>query len=259
MKIMSKIGAIVLLASSVAGCTFPLANGADQLPQVNNRFPIRVEPQVASIVVPVGADGSLQARDSERVKAFAEIWKARGYGTLGVSSEGAGASELALREIRGILSASHVGEESIRYNSLQSGDSGRPTTVSLTFMTDMAVAESCDGNWSENLAEEPRNMAPRDFACAHQQNLAALIEDPRAWQVIVEEARRRAANSPGQHLEAGWVLEDNIAMRRPIEMFGGKVDKIHRIYEKRLTTPQSVLLREGDRVDGTAASQDSGT
>jgi hypothetical protein len=76
---------------------------------------------------------------------------------------------------------------------------------------------------------------------------------------IVEEARRRAANSPGQHLEAGWVLEDNIAMRRPIEMFGGKVDKIHRIYEKRLTTPKSVLLREGDRVDGTAASQDSGT
>lgn len=76
---------------------------------------------------------------------------------------------------------------------------------------------------------------------------------------IVEEARRRAATSSGSHLEAGWVLEDNTAMRRPIEMFGGKVDKIHRIYEKRLTTPASVTLRESDRVDGTAASQDSGS
>ena len=37
-----------------------------------------------------------------------------------------------------------------------------------------------------------------------------------------------------QQLEAGWVLEDNMSMRRPIEMFGGKIDKIHRIYEKLL-------------------------
>jgi pilus assembly protein CpaD len=113
------------------------------------------------------------------VRAFAELWKARGYGTLGVSSEGPGASEPALREIRGILSTAHVGEDAIRFNSLQSGVAGRPATVSLTFMTDMAVAESCDDNWTENMGEEPRNLALRDFACAHQQNLAALIEDPR--------------------------------------------------------------------------------
>ena len=51
---------------------------------------------------------------------------------------------------------------------------------------------------------------------------------------VVEEIRRRGAKASVKHLEAGWVLEDNMAMRRPIEMFGGKVDKIHRIYEKRL-------------------------
>ncbi len=51
---------------------------------------------------------------------------------------------------------------------------------------------------------------------------------------IVEEMHRRAARKDLEKIEAGWVLEDNMAMRRPIEMFGGKVDKIHRIYEKRL-------------------------
>lgn len=51
---------------------------------------------------------------------------------------------------------------------------------------------------------------------------------------MIEEMRRRGAAASLKHLEAGWVLEDNIAMRRPIEMFGGKVDKIHRIYEKSL-------------------------
>ena len=50
---------------------------------------------------------------------------------------------------------------------------------------------------------------------------------------MIEEMRRRGASASIRQLEAGWVLEDNLAMRRPIEMFGGKVDKIHRIYEKR--------------------------
>jgi len=51
---------------------------------------------------------------------------------------------------------------------------------------------------------------------------------------VVEEIRRRAGSTSASRMEAGWVLEDNVAMRKPIEIFGGKVDKIHRIYEKRL-------------------------
>ncbi|MBI1866880.1 MAG: hypothetical protein HYS06_01035 [Methylocystis sp.] len=49
---------------------------------------------------------------------------------------------------------------------------------------------------------------------------------------IIEQIGQRSPNLAVKHLEAGWVLEDNMAIRRPIEMFGGKVDKIHRIYEK---------------------------
>ncbi|MCC3245234.1 hypothetical protein LG047_07855 [Methylocystis sp. WRRC1] len=52
---------------------------------------------------------------------------------------------------------------------------------------------------------------------------------------MIEEMRRRGASASIKHLEAGWVLENNLAMRKPIEMFGGKVDKIHRIYERRLS------------------------
>ncbi|MDJ0450085.1 hypothetical protein [Methylocystis sp. JR02] len=51
---------------------------------------------------------------------------------------------------------------------------------------------------------------------------------------MIEEMRRRGAKASITHMEAGWVLEDNMAMRKPIEMFGGKVDKVHRIYEKRI-------------------------
>ncbi|MBM3624306.1 MAG: hypothetical protein FJX16_03100, partial [Alphaproteobacteria bacterium] len=67
---------------------------------------------------------------------------------------------------------------------------------------------------------------------------------------LIEEMRRRYAKFAVPHLEAGWVLESNADMRRPIEMFGGKVDKIHRIYEKRLTVGgdgEAMRMRDGVR------------
>ncbi|HXW71303.1 MAG TPA: hypothetical protein VEK34_07685 [Methylocella sp.] len=51
---------------------------------------------------------------------------------------------------------------------------------------------------------------------------------------FIEEARRRSKTSSIEHVEFGWVLEDNLGMRRPIELSGAKIDKVHRIYEKDL-------------------------
>ncbi len=51
---------------------------------------------------------------------------------------------------------------------------------------------------------------------------------------FIEECRRRSRGYAVEHIEFGWVLEDNMGMRRPIELFGAKIDKIHRIYEKDL-------------------------
>lgn len=68
---------------------------------------------------------------------------------------------------------------------------------------------------------------------------------------LIEEMRRRGAGQNITHLEAGWVLESNTDMRKPIEMFGGKVDKIHRIYEKRLAVSGGELVRESDSVEAS--------
>jgi hypothetical protein len=66
---------------------------------------------------------------------------------------------------------------------------------------------------------------------------------------MIEEFRRRGVKASVDHLEAGWVLEDNMDMRKPIEMFGGKVDKIHRIYEKRLTAGAPEAVRASNSVE----------
>ncbi len=51
---------------------------------------------------------------------------------------------------------------------------------------------------------------------------------------FIEEIRRRNKSSSLRHVEFGWVLEDNLAIRRPIERSGARIDKVHRIYEKNL-------------------------
>ncbi|PNG27095.1 hypothetical protein [Methylocella silvestris] len=51
---------------------------------------------------------------------------------------------------------------------------------------------------------------------------------------FIEEIRRRSATSSYSNVEFGWVLEDNMGMRRPIELAGARIDKVHRIYEKSL-------------------------
>ncbi len=51
---------------------------------------------------------------------------------------------------------------------------------------------------------------------------------------FIEEARRRSGGTTIEQVEFGWVLENNLAMRRPIEMSGARIDKVHRIYEKGL-------------------------
>jgi hypothetical protein len=51
---------------------------------------------------------------------------------------------------------------------------------------------------------------------------------------FIEEIRKRSARTSVTHVEFGWVLEDNLGMRRPIELSGAKIDKVHRIYEKNL-------------------------
>ena len=51
---------------------------------------------------------------------------------------------------------------------------------------------------------------------------------------MIEELRLRSRKIALDHVEFGWVLEDNAGMRKPIEMSGAKIDKIHRIYERRL-------------------------
>jgi hypothetical protein len=52
---------------------------------------------------------------------------------------------------------------------------------------------------------------------------------------FIEELRKRSRASSIDQVEFGWVLEDNTGMRRPIELSGAQIDKVHRVYTKSLS------------------------
>jgi hypothetical protein len=64
---------------------------------------------------------------------------------------------------------------------------------------------------------------------------------------MVEHMRVLSQKVALNHFEFGWVLEGNIGMRKPIEASGAQIDKIHRIYEKRLAGAPSPTPAEMGR------------
>jgi hypothetical protein len=52
---------------------------------------------------------------------------------------------------------------------------------------------------------------------------------------FIEECRRRSRLFDLEFLEIGWIIEDNYAIRRPIELVGSRVHKVRRIYRKDLS------------------------
>ena len=177
--------ALGFVGLAAAGCTKPpLTNGAAQFYDVEARYPITVEPQVATLVVRVD-DGlqSLGRGESERVRAFVEQWKMRGQGMLNAASPtgsaNEGAASAAVAELKKLLAAQGVERNSVQFTSYKPAGGDGEAPITLSFVTYVASAQECGKDWSENLGFTPRNQPWPDFGCSTQHNMAAIIADPR--------------------------------------------------------------------------------
>jgi transposase InsO family protein len=62
----------------------------------------------------------------------------------------------------------------------------------------------------------------------HQRSAAGTV----LLYAMLEALRRSMYGAGLKHVELGWILEDNLSMRRVIEDIGGRAYKTYRIYEK---------------------------
>ena len=145
------------------------------------RHPIIVSEQPANLSVRV-ARGSMGLTPQQRAQVadFINRYSARdaGNGRIMVAVPSGSANEVAamhaVSDLRQIVRDFGISDANL---SIQPYRAGGDAPLRIGYARFVAEAPEC-GDWSTNLAEDPRNVPYPNFGCATQRNLAVQVSNP---------------------------------------------------------------------------------
>jgi pilus assembly protein CpaD len=139
--------------------------------------PILVEPSYKDLKVQFagGADG-MSSDDAVKFDNFLADYRAHGNGSLGISVPNGPASRAAITYFAERAAQTGISRDKILVSTrdVANGDS----RVDITYIAYTARTQAC-GDWSENESFTLDNTTPKRFGCSVQQNIAAMVADPR--------------------------------------------------------------------------------
>jgi len=171
--------AVALLA--LAACQHQMSGAVDDvyMPQMfYENHPIEVAKGTVKLQVPARS-AKLTTREQNAVRQFAhqanetdasEIHVRRPAGAMVGNAVAAKVAELLERE--------GVSPHRIKHTSYK-GNGGSP--VLMSFTRKFAVTGEC-GDWNDNLSETYSNQNYKNFGCAGQHNLAAMVANPEDFE-----------------------------------------------------------------------------
>jgi pilus assembly protein CpaD len=169
-----------MTAALVSGCA--MVNGPEHAMTYAERHPITVDTQVVTMTIDVSAaEGDLSSLDRSRLRAFADAYLTNGHGPLSITVPASSHGD-RLAERRAAAIRSHLNEAGVDWSQLPASTyalgnaSGRQIILSYTHY--VATASAC-GDFSGQLMRDYRNLRTVNFGCATQNNLAAMVADPR--------------------------------------------------------------------------------
>ena len=174
MTTLSKVLRVCAMAALpiAAACSTPVVNGPEQEFNVNQRYPISVQPRMMSLNLIYNGQSALDQNQSGQLSRFAEDYLSHGSGSIGVSGPSAAAADLAVASLL---------EIGVARTQIMVGGATGPNPLNdirLTYIRYVAEAPPC-GNWSGSLSHAAGNVLPPNFGCATQHNFAAMVADPR--------------------------------------------------------------------------------
>lgn len=176
MKKMLLVSATLLATS---GCVAAW-NGQNETLTVAEEHPISVDSQTVTMTIALqGASGELSDLDKARLRAFATSYERDGHGGLTVTTPAGGGSatqDLAA-SVRKELHAAGVSQDALAGSTYRLSEGGANDLI-LSFTRYVATPSAC-GIWEGGRERDYRNMRAPNFGCATQNNLAAMIGDPR--------------------------------------------------------------------------------
>ena len=165
------VAATALLA---AACSTPASNGPQQAYDIDQRFPISVQPRMMTLRLLYNGQAALDENASGQIARFARDYLSHGSGSIGVAPPNGNAAVSNL-VVNALL------ENGVSRNQIMVGGANPPgpaDDIRITYIRYVAEAPAC-GDWSTNLAYTAPNTRPPNFGCATQHNLAAMVADPR--------------------------------------------------------------------------------
>lgn len=138
--------------------------------------PIAVEPSYRDLKVQyAGADG-MSAEDAAKFDAFVADYRVHGNGSLGISVPSGAGSRAAITFFGERAALSGISRDKILVTTREAGNSD--ARVDVNYIAYTAHTKPC-GDWSEDETFTLENHTSANFGCAVQQNIAAMVADPR--------------------------------------------------------------------------------
>lgn len=145
---------------------------------VAERYPIKVKKATAKVGVSAPS-GQLKPDQINGVVAFANDAKTMSVSAISIKyPSGSSTSRDAARQMVEIIVDQGVPENMIKVASYPGG-STQP--IQMSFTRKVAVTKEC-GDWSDNIAEDARNRQYKNFGCAYQHNMAAMVANPEDFE-----------------------------------------------------------------------------
>jgi pilus assembly protein CpaD len=167
----------VLAAALLAGSCASEDDGNRLSPDGAVNHPIIVEPSERSLKLPFSAgEAGLLPEDAARLEAFVGDYLSEGNGAISISAPEGTDSNVAISYFGERLAQMGVPRSRILVGTHEtSSHDGR---VELDFISYAAHTDKC-GDWSQDLSSTGKNDTAPNFGCAVQQNIAAMVADPR--------------------------------------------------------------------------------
>lgn len=146
------------------------------------RHPILVGSAPVALEIPV-ASGSygLSRAQKHEVRVFLRDYKERNEGPLTVSAPSGGSNEIAvmhvLGDVRREFNRAGISRNDVHFDAY-GGTGTAASPIKIAYSTYTARGPEC-GDWTDNLARDPKNIPYRNLGCATQRNLAAMVANPR--------------------------------------------------------------------------------
>ena len=173
-----RILGFVALALAASCSVTPDQNPAAIMNDAAANHPIRVEPSYRSLKVDFyPGQGGLAPATQAQLDRFVAEYRDRGTGSIAVSAP----ANPAAQGVIGFF-AEHINRMGISRDKILVSTHDAPNgdmRVEVNYVAYQAHTPKECGDWSDNLAFTAYNDTPRNFGCAVQKNIAAMVADPR--------------------------------------------------------------------------------